>query len=336
MGKRSVLAYAALLLLPIAIIAQNSMIRGKVRGSGGAIVNNATVELRGSNGAVVGQVFSRNDGDFSFSRLAAGEYEVYVTMSGYEPSLQRVELRDSMRLSSSADVVSEMVNIEVVLRPRSEPALAAPGTSFAQDVPKAALAAYAKGISRIQEGKSDEGIALLREATAEFNDYFDAHLALGLEFYRLGRDADALQALERARVINDKGAAVYYTFGLLMVRQQKFRAAEYAFGQAAELNDRHVQAHFNHAVALIEVALRSQDQAEIKKLLANADRELDRAWDLSDRKLNTVFLQRARVHEERGNNEAAARELESYLRAERDAKDAAAVKQAIAKLRANK
>lgn len=51
MGKRSALAFSALLLMPIAIIAQNSMIRGKVRGSGGAIVNNATVELRGSNGA---------------------------------------------------------------------------------------------------------------------------------------------------------------------------------------------------------------------------------------------------------------------------------------------
>jgi hypothetical protein len=336
MGQRSALAFSVLLLMPIAIIAQNSMIRGKVRGSGGAIVNNATVELRGSNGAVIGQAFTRNDGDFSFSRLAAGEYEVYVTMSGYEPSLQRVELRDSMRLSPGADVVSEMVNIEVVLRPRAEPPLAAPGISFAQDVPKAALEAYTKGISRIQEGKSEEGIAFLRQAIAEFSDYFDAHQALGLEFYRLGRDNDALQALERARLINDKGFLVYYTFGLLMARQQKFGAAEYAFRQAAELNDRHVNAHFNHAVALIEVALRSTNPTEVKKCLASADQELDRAWDLSDRKLNTVFLQRARVHEERRNNEAAARELESYLRAERDAKDAAAVKQAIAKLRAKK
>jgi len=336
MGKRSTLALTALCLLPISILAQNSMIRGKVRGSGGATVNNATVELRGSNGAVVGEVFTRNDGDFSFARLAAGEYEVYVTMSGYEPSLQRVELRDSMRLSSSADVVSEMVNIEVVLRPRAEPALAAPGTSFAQDVPKAAREAYVKGISKIREGKSDEGVALLQEAIAEFSDYFDAHFALGSEFYRLGKDRESLEALERARLINDKGAAVYYTFGLVMVRQQKFRAAEYAFGKAAELNDNYVLAHFNHAVALIEVALRTKDPAQIQTLLANADLELDRAWDLSGNKLNTVFLQRARVHEERGNNAAAATELENYLKAEPDTKNAASLKQAIAKLKAKK
>ena len=336
MGMRSSLALAVLLVLPMAGFAQNSMLRGKVRGSNGAVVNNATVELRGSTGAVIGQAFSRNDGDFSFSRLAAGEYEVLVTMSGYEPATHRVELRDSMRLSGASEAVSEVVTIEVVLRPRAEPALAAPGTSFAQDVPKVARAAYVKGISKIREGKSDEGIAFLREATAEFSDYFDAHLALGLEFYRLGKDPDALEALERARLINDKGAVVYYTFGLVMVRQQKFRAAEYAFGKAAELNDNYVNAHFNHAVALIEVALRSKDPSGIQTLLANADRELDRAWDLSDKKLNTVFLQRARVHEERGNKEAAARELEKYLKAEPDAKNAASVKEAITKLRAKK
>lgn len=336
MSKRSTLAIAALLLLPMAGFAQNSMLRGKVSGSDGAVVNNATVELRGSTGAVIGQVFTRNDGDFSFSRLRAGEYEVHVTMSGYEPAMQLVELRDSMRVTGASDVISEVVNIEVVLRPRVEPGLGPPGTSFAQDVPKVARAAYVKGISKIREGKSDEGIVSLREATAEFSDYFDAYLALGFEFYRLGKDSDALEALERARQINDKGAAVYYTFGMVMVRQQKFRAAEYAFGKAAELNDSHVNAHFNHAVALIEVALRIKDPNEIKTVLAKADRELDRAWDLSGKRLNTVFLQRARVHEERGNKEAAARALENYLKAEPDAKDRAGVQEAIAKLREKK
>ena len=336
MSKRSLLAPAVVLLLPIVGFAQSSMLRGKVRGSDGAVVNNATVELRGSTGAVIGQAFTRNDGDFSFSRLRAGEYEVHVTMSGYDPTVQMVELRDSMRVTTSSDVISEVVNIEVVLRPRAESALAPPGTSFAQDVPKAARDAFVKGISKLREGKSDEGIASLREATSEFSDYFDAFLALGFEFYRLGKDTDALEALERARQINDRGAAVYYTFGMVMVRQQKFRAAEYAFGKAAELNDSHVNAHFNHAVALIEVALRTRDASEVQTGLASAERELDRAWDLSGKKLNTVFLQRARVKEERGNREGAARELENYLKAEPDAKNAAVVKEAIAKLREKK
>jgi Tfp pilus assembly protein PilF len=337
MTQRSLSTLVTLLLLSTAGFAQSSVLRGKVRSSDGAVVNNATVELRGSQGAVIGQIFTRNDGDFSFTRLRAGEYEVHVTMSGYETTVQMVELRDSMRVSSPSDVVSEIVTIEVVLRPRPDTTtLAPPGTSFAQDVPKAARDAYARGIAKLREGRSDEGIAALREATTEFNDYFDAHLALGVEYYRIGKDNDALLALERARQINDRGAGAYYTFGMVMVRQQKYRAAEYAFGKAAELNDSHVNAHFNHAVALIEIALRTKDAAEKKTSLVSADRELDRAWDLSSKKLNTVFLQRARVNEERGDKEGAARELESYLKAEPDAKNSSTIKDAIAKLRDKK
>jgi len=185
MSKRCLPAIATLLVLSTAAFAQNSLLRGKVRGSDGTVVNNATVELRGSQGAIIGQAFTRNDGDFSFSRLRAGEYEVHVTMSGYEPSMQMVELRDSMRVNAPSDVVSEVVTIEVVLRRRAEPPLGPPGSTFAQDVPKVARDAYVRGVSKLREGKSDEGVALLREATTEFGDYFDAHLALGVEFYRL-------------------------------------------------------------------------------------------------------------------------------------------------------
>jgi tetratricopeptide (TPR) repeat protein len=312
------------------------MIKGKVRATDGTAVNNATVELRNSSGAVVGQGFTRNEGDFAFSGLRPGEYEVQVTMSGYDAALQMVGLRDSMRLNAPTDVVSEVATIEVVLRRRPEPVLGPPGTSFAQDVPKIARETYLKGIAKVRDGKSDEAIALLRQATVEFSDYFDAHLALGFEFYKLGNDGEALESLERARQINDKGAVVYYTFGLIMVRQQKFRAAEYAFGKSAELNDGHINSHFNHAVALIEVALRAKDQTEAETSLASADHELDRAWDLSGKRLNTVYLQRARVHEERGDKEAAARSLESYLKVEPDAKNAPMIKEAISKLRAKK
>ena len=334
MSKRSLLAVGALLVLTITGLAQNSMVRGKVRTGDGGTVNNAIVELRESIGGVIGQYLTRNDGDFTFMRLGAGQYEVLVTMAGYETARELVQIRGT--LNNSPTVVGEVITVDIILQPRRDSAPGPPGTSFVQDVPRAARAAYEKGIAKIREGKREEGIVFLREATAQYNDYFDAHFALGSEFYRLGKDTEALEALERARQINDRGAAVYYTFGMVMVRQQKFRAAEYAFGKAAELSDNSAAAHFNHAVCLIEVALRSTDAAPVKDLLAQADRELDRAWELSGKRLNTVFLQRARVHQERGDREAAARELENYLKAEPGAKNAAALKEAIRKLREKK
>ncbi|HSB10692.1 MAG TPA: hypothetical protein VLM38_14485 [Blastocatellia bacterium] len=70
-----------------------------------------------------------------------------------------------------------------------------------------------------------------------------------------------------------------------------------------------------------------------KPKLADADRELDRAWELSNKRLSNVMFQRARIYQERGDREAAARELENYLKAEPDAKNAAPIKAAIRKLR---
>jgi len=335
-GNRILLSLTVFLLVTNTGLAQSSMIHGKVRANNGATVTNALVELRQSTGGVISQLATGNDGDFQFIGLRAGEYEVLVTLSGYEPAREIVKLRENLRVNSASAAISEVVSIEILLRPRPEPALGPPGTSFVQDVPKAARAAYAKAISKIREGKTYEGIAFLREATQEFSTYFDAHFALGAEYYRLGRDTEALESLEQARLINDRVAGVYYVFGMVMARQQKFRVAEYAFAKAAELNVNYVAAHFNHAVALIELALLAIDAKEVEVALSEADRELDRAWELSGRRLNTVFLQRARVHEKRGDNESAARELEGYLKAEPDARDAAAQKELIGRLRQKK
>jgi tetratricopeptide (TPR) repeat protein len=336
MKKPGLLAASALLLLPIRAPSQSGMIRGKVRAANGVTVNNATVELKQTTGGVISQVTTRNDGDFEFTGLRAGDYEVHVSAGGYEPAVQVARLIENIGVKSPSAAINEVINLEINIKPRPEPVLGPPGTSFVQAVPDPARSAYAKGLAKIRDGKSDEGIAFLRQATAVFDDYFDAHFALGVEFYRQGKDADAIQSLERARLINDRQAAVYYMFGMVMVRQQKFGVAEYAFGKTVELNPNYVPGRFNHGVALIEVALRTPKSDEVARLLGEAERELDRAWDLSARRMNTVFLQRSRIYQKRGDKEAAARELETYLKAEPAAENAAALRQRIAELREGK
>ena len=332
MRKRRLLSALALIMLSaITASAQYNMIRGKVRSSNGSTVNNAIVELRIGGGGMISQTVTRNDGDFAFSNLAPGEYEVAVTMTGFEPTVQMARFSHNSSMN-----FWEVLNIEVTIKPKESAALAPPGTHFAQEVPKAARAAYEKGMSKLREGKSDEGIALLREATANFNDYFDAHFALGKELFRTGKTNEAVESLERARQINDRQDAVYYMFGLVMLKQQKFAIAEYAFREAARLNSNNAATHFYHGVALIELSAQTTDSKQTATDLSNAEKELSLAWDLSEKRLNEVYLQRARIHERRGNKEAAARELEDYLKAEPVTKNAAVVRAAIARLRGDK
>ncbi|HSF23066.1 MAG TPA: carboxypeptidase-like regulatory domain-containing protein, partial [Blastocatellia bacterium] len=131
----------------------------------GMTVNNAIVELRSAGGGMLAQTVTRNDGDFAFSNLAAGEYEVEVTVAGYQTTVQTARFNTPYRMD-----FAEVLNIEVLIRPRGEPILAAPGTNFTQDVPKPARAFFEKGVARLREGKFDEGIAMLREAIATYSD----------------------------------------------------------------------------------------------------------------------------------------------------------------------
>lgn len=322
----SLLAFS--LMAAATTFAQTNTLRGKVRSIDGLTVNNAIVELRVGGGAMISQTVSRNDGDFVFSNLASGEYEVAVTIAGYEPAVQMARFNTNDRMN-----FAEVVNIEILIKPKKEASLAAPGTNFAQDVPKPARAAYEKGMARLREGKSEEAIAALQEAIADFNDYFDAHFALGKEMLRAGKDKEALEALERARQINDRQDAVYYMFGLVMMKEHKFAVAEYAFREATRLNANSAASHFYHAQALIELAVRGNDQRQRVVDLEAADGELNRAWETSDKRLTIVYLQRARIHETRGEKEAAARDLENFLKAEPDAKNGAVIREAITKLR---
>ena len=329
MGWRNLFSALVLLLLPLAAAsAQNNVIRGKVRSTNGTMLNNAIVELKMGGGGILSQTVTRNNGDFVFPSLVSAEYEIEVTLAGYESAVQMVRFN-----YAPSERFQETLNVEVVLKAKPEPALAAPGVSFAQEVPQAAREACEQGMAKLREGKSEEGIALLRKAIEHFNDYFVAHFALGTELFRIGKDSEAIESLERARQINDREAKVYHLFGMVMARQQKFAAAEYAFREATRLDSSNASSHFFRGIVLIEIAARVSDKRQGAGYLSEAEKEIDRAWELSNRRLTDVYLQRARIYERRGENESAARALESYLKAEPQAKNAAAVREAIARLR---
>ncbi|MFL6216228.1 MAG: tetratricopeptide repeat protein [Blastocatellia bacterium] len=323
-------ALALVFILATAAAAQRSMIRGKVRTPGGNPVNDAIVELRFGGGVMIGQTVTRNDGDFAFNGLQPAEYEVAVLMAGYPPTAQVVRFDDAGGMN-----FMQVVTVEIILRPKPEAAPPVPATLFAQDVPKVARAAYEKAAAKLREGKSAEAIELLHTAIAEFSDYFDAHFALGQEMYRGGRDNEALEELERARQINDRQDVIYHLFGLIMFRQKKYALAQRAFREAENLKPNSPTAYFHRGMALVELGINESGEQRDNDF-NEALHELDRAWELSDQHMNDVRLQRARVYERRGDKAAAARELEAYLKAEPEAKNAAAIKAAIAKLKNKK
>jgi tetratricopeptide (TPR) repeat protein len=281
---------------------------------------------------MIAQTVTRNDGDFAFTSLFSGEYEVAVTIAGYEPAAEVVRFSDNSRMN-----LMEVQTVEIRIRPRPENAiLGPPGTNFAQEVPSLARSGYEKALAKLREGKTDEGVALLREAITGFPDYFDAHLLLGKELFREGKNEEALEEFERARQINDRQDAVFFMFGLVMLKQQKFVIAEYGFREAIRLNPNNAGSHFYRGVTLISAGLRGSDQKQRAADLAEAEKELNSAFDMSNKRLSAVYFQRARIYEYRGEKLAAARELESYLKAEPGVQNAEAIRALILKLKQTK
>jgi Tfp pilus assembly protein PilF len=305
----------------------NNTIHGKVRGMNGATVNNAVVELW-LNGALINQTATRTDGDFYFASLAPAEYEVVVTASGFEVTTQSARF-----MTANRTPMGDILTIEVSLRPKTDAREPPPGVQFAQDVPKAAREAFEEGVEKIRTGKSDEGLLALRKALEIFKDYFAANFVLATELFRLGKDQEALDAVERARLINDREAAVYHLFGLIMFKQGKYLVADYGFIGAIKLNANFAMAHLFRGKTLIEIGLRNGDEKLRVGDFAEAEKELAKAWELTNKRLSEVYLHRARLHEIKGDKESAAKSLEAFLKAEPASPNATPIKEKIASLR---
>ncbi|MDX2032755.1 MAG: tetratricopeptide repeat protein [Blastocatellia bacterium] len=210
------------------------------------------------------------------------------------------------------------------------------GMAAAQDAPAAARAAYDAGVAHLKQKRTAAGIASLREAVRLFPDYFDAQFALAVELGRRDdRIEEALGALEQARRLRDRDPRVYFLFGTLMARQRKFAVAELAFREAIDRDPMNPQSYFSRALTLIELAAAAGKGSEKEKAarLDEADRDLNRALILSGRRMFAAYLQLARVREQRGDRRAAAEMLETYLKHQPNDPNAAAIREAIARLR---
>ncbi len=291
---------------------------GKVRTQSGQTMANVIVQLESGNGIVVGQTVTSNEGDYAFGGLTGASFVLVVTDVQHEPFAERVEFT-----RQGTTRPGEALRADITLVPKSRTAPARAGVIFRQDVPEAALKAYQRGLKLLSDLKAAEGVAALDEATRLFPSYFDAHFALGLEMFRLHRYDDSIKELERARIINPRDSRLYHAFGLVLYEQKKYAMAVRVFEAGEQLDPQNAEARLMRGAALIDVGQLDEAESELK----DADR-------LSSRKLVLVHIQLARLYEKRGESGRAADELERYLRQNPNAENAAAIREAVKKLRA--
>jgi tetratricopeptide (TPR) repeat protein len=315
---------------------QGHTIRGKVRNASGGNISNATVILE-LNGAMVNQTVTNNEGDFLFFGLTETSYEVLVSLSDYNPAREQVLFVRSVGPGDPGE--SRTVEITLTRKEGIRPPRA--GLNFVQDIPRAARDAYESGSRYARERRRTDAIAAFENAIKIFPDYFDAQLVLANELAAEGKFSDAIIHLEKARSVNDKDDRVYDLFARILMQQGKYAVAARIYGEAARLNPSEPQYLLSQGTALIEQASltdpsKSQAAAEERKYaLDEAEKLLKLAQQRGPAKSAEVHRQLARLYERKGDRSHAALELEQYLKVNPGDPNAAAIREAIKKLRAS-
>jgi Tfp pilus assembly protein PilF len=315
--------------------AQGHSIRGKVRTSSGVNMSRVTVNLETGTGAMINQTVTNNEGDFNFSGLSDNSYMVTVSAPDYSPATERVEFVRSV----GANDPGEVRTVEIVLTGNANTRTARREVSFVQNIPKEASDKFALGMQSLKDGRAKEAVGYLEQAIGIFPDYFDARFALANQFVLEGKLSAAIAHLDESRRINPKDDRVYQAFGIVLMRQQKYAVAARIFAEASRLNPRELNYLVLQGTALIDQAagidVKKSPTASDERNYAFSEAEavLNKAYNLSGKKLATVHLQLARLYEKKGDPKRAASELEQYLRQSPNDQKAEQIRGAITKLR---
>ncbi len=111
--------------------------------------------------------------------------------------------------------------------------------------PRHAAALHFLGVLLHQQGRSDEGIALVRESLAASPDESDWHNTLGNMLSATGQDAEAVAAFMAALEVDARHAHAWNNLGALLLRNGQAGEAIRAFDNAVTIDSAFEDAWYN-------------------------------------------------------------------------------------------
>jgi tetratricopeptide (TPR) repeat protein len=343
--KRIYCVRLAVFILTLLATAATAFAQGSQTLQGKAVTPNGTAPVQPVkvtltlSGRRIYETFTDLSGNFSFSGLSNGNYE--LTAEGDNVTFETTSVRAEVTAFGSSP---QSFTQNIQLRPKQTNATprAAVVSAFKQDVPKQARETLERAKKMADQGKVELALSLMREAIKLFPDYFDARLELGNELLQTGKLEEAITELDHARRINPDDDRAYQSFGLVLMQQKKYQIAVAVFSEASRLNPTNPMNPLMRALALIRQASTIEPTqsaaaaADREFLLARAEVALTQASELSGKKLTADHLSLALFYEMKGERARAADELEQYLRKNPDLKNADSIREAIKRLRETK
>ena len=296
-------------------------LKGRIYGPDSKPVPNVLVVLENNARARIGQDITGPEGRYEFNGLIAGTYYISVKPdeTQFQPSSQVIELINTTRGASSSSTETVDFSLKSNVRPNPPP-----GTTYAQAVPPEAEKEYLSAVKSITRGDREQATKQLAKAIQIFPDYFLALQQLGLLDVENGSNEEAIKLLKRATKVNSKAAQAHLGLGMAYVNLDRPREAIEELSAARTLDPKLFRADLYLGIARISTGELDMAEKSLKQALAIGGSAQARA----------VHLYLASIYNLRKNYRAAITELETYLRENPKANNAANIKEAIAKLRA--
>lgn len=263
---------------------------------------------------------SNGNGSFVFRQLTAGRYTVMIDAGDtFAQAIEVVEIAES-GAGGALSRIGQIYTVQVHLRP-SAGAPIVRGVISANDPPKPALDLYNQALESVKEGKRDLAIQQLKGAISIHPTFVAALNGLGVQYLKLGNFQAAYEALNAALTISPDNFMLHLNCGIALLNLKKPAEAEAEFSAALLKNEASGSAHLYRARALISL-----------KRLDEAAKNLKRAVEIGGEDVKIAHRYLAGIHMEKGENLDAVRELELYLKASPETKEADQIKNLIKEL----
>lgn len=314
---RSLLAVVCFLF--IAQSAYASAIMGTIYDRNRTPIPEVNIELLNDLYQTINRTITDATGRYEFADLPDGRYTVKVLPLRHDlmEQSQLVEIYTSTVRGQGNGYIMEIKDFVLLPRKGSLDEAEA-GVVFAQDIPKDAKKAYESALESFTKAKRTEGINSLKTAIKIFPNFFLALLRLGKEYSIEAKYGDAFPLLLKAADINAKSPTAFYFLGYALYKLGYYPSALIALSQAYVLSP--------SSVPLLW-ALGAVERHENK--LADAEKHLTQAKKLTRIDIPDLNFELALLYRDLKKYDLAANELEAFLKARPDAKDAEKIKNLI-------
>ena len=269
------------------------------------------------------------DGNFRFTHLRPDQYTVIVDGGdAYEKASDTVTVGFTGSVPAQGDpgqyAVPFVYQVQIYLEfKRSSTELAATSNTAFANVPAPAREIFQQALDNARAGNHAKAIEQLKSAISQAPEFALAYNELAAQYAKVGEESQAVETLKDALRVNPDDFTLRLNYGIALLNRKKFDAAEAELRLAMEKgNGDSPAADYYLGLALMGQQRIDEAQSVFESVVKNGGDRLA----LAHKYLGGIYWRNKQY-------QAAANELEKYLKLEPKAADAEKIRGTIKELR---